>query len=89
MYDQARKSHALPVLNDPRVVGQLHCVCLFNCVIWRRVRWARDVACMEDTRRVYEMLVGRPKRKKVDVGGREIYEWMLRKMGAGMWVGLI
>jgi hypothetical protein len=44
---------------------------------------------MEDTRRVYEMLVGRPKRKKVDVGGREIYEWMLRKMGAGMWVGLI
>lgn len=50
---QARKSHALPALNNPRVVGQLHC--LFNCG-----RWARDVACVEDTRSVYEMLVGKP-----------------------------
>jgi hypothetical protein len=58
VYVQARKSHALPELNTPRVVGLLQC--LFNYGIWRRVRWARDVACMEETRSVYEILVGKP-----------------------------
>jgi hypothetical protein len=53
VYDQARKSHALPELNDPRLVGQLHCVYLTAVL-------ARDVACMEETRIVYEMLVGKP-----------------------------
>jgi hypothetical protein len=57
VYVQSRKSHALPELNNPCVVGQLHC--LFNCGIWR-ARWARDVACMEETRSVYEMLGGKP-----------------------------
>jgi hypothetical protein len=60
VYDQARKSHALPELNDPRVAGQLHCVYLFNCDVLRRVRWAGDVAYMEGTRNVYEMLVEKP-----------------------------
>jgi len=58
VYVHARKSHALPELNNPRVVGQLHC--LFNCGTWRRARWARNVAFMEERRSVYEMLVGKP-----------------------------
>jgi hypothetical protein len=30
----------------------------------RRIRWAGNVACMRDMRKVYETLVGKPERKR-------------------------
>ena len=57
----------------------------------RRMRWAGHVACIEEGRGVYKVLVGKPEGKRTigdqDVDGRIILRWIFRKLewvvGAG------
>jgi hypothetical protein len=54
----------------------------------RRMRWAGHVACMGEGRRMYKVLVGRPKGKRdhpedQGLGGRMGSEWMLGRLAWG------
>jgi hypothetical protein len=49
------------------------------------MRWLGNVACMEEIRNVYKMLVGKPEEKRPL--GR--LKWISRKLCRRMWTGLL
>jgi hypothetical protein len=57
----------------------------------RRMRWAGHVACMGEERKLYRVLVGKPKgnnhSEDQGVGGRMGSEWILGDWLGGVWVG--
>jgi hypothetical protein len=58
----------------------------------RRMRWAGHVARMGEVRGAYNILVGRPERRRplgrLGVDGRTTLRWILGKYGLGMWIGI-
>ena len=46
---------------------------------YRRLRWAGHVARMEESRSAFKILTGKPTRKRLDVDGRTILEWILKR----------
>jgi hypothetical protein len=57
----------------------------------RRMRWAGHVARMGEERKVYRVLVGKPKGKRPlgrpGVGGNMGSEWILVRLAWGVWIG--
>jgi len=60
----------------------------FRVIKSRRIRWARHVACMEEKRGIYKVLVGKPEGRRLhgrpDIDGRIILRWIFRKWGYGL-----
>jgi len=56
------------------------------------MRWIGLVACMEERRSVYRILVGKPEGKNQledpGVDERIILRWIFRKWDVGVWTGL-
>jgi hypothetical protein len=57
----------------------------------RRMRWAGNVALMEEKRNVYRLLVGKARRKDLyeDIGGWIILGWILERWDEVMLTGLV
>jgi hypothetical protein len=55
----------------------------------RRIRWAGHVACIEEKKGIYRVLVGKPEEKRPlgrpDVDGKMILKWIFRKWNVGVW----
>jgi hypothetical protein len=60
-------------------------------IMSRKMRWAEHVARMRELRNAYKILVAKPEGKKphgrIDVVGKIILKWILRKSGLGAWIG--
>jgi hypothetical protein len=58
----------------------------------RRIRWAGNVARMAEERKLYKVLVGKPKGKNHSedqgVDGRMGSEWILVRLAGGDWIQL-
>ena len=59
----------------------------------RRLRWAGHVACVGDRRYAYRVLVETSYRNNhlqdLDIVGRKMLKWVLKKWGGEAWIGLI
>ena len=70
-------------------LNYLYCVPnIVRAIKSRRMRWARHVARMGESRGVYRVLVGRPEGERDNLGnpsvdGRIILRWMFRKWDVG------
>jgi hypothetical protein len=55
----------------------------------RRMKWVGHVACMGEETRVYKVLVGKPEGGRPlgrpRQGGRIELEWILGRLGGGVW----
>jgi hypothetical protein len=76
---------------------ELHDQCSSPNIIWaiksRRVRWTEHVACREDRRDAYRILVGRPDGKDhledTDTDRSIILKCIFKKWNGEAWTGLI
>ena len=54
-----------------------------NCMEYKRLKWAGNVARMEEGRSAFKMLTGKPTGKRplgrLGVDGRTILEWTLKR----------
>jgi hypothetical protein len=66
---------------------------IIRVITSRRKRWAGHVEWMGEIRNAYNILVGKPEGKNhledLDVDGKIILEWILRKQGGRVWTGCI
>jgi hypothetical protein len=77
-------------------IEELHDQYTSPTIVWlinsRRMRWAGNLARMEEGRGVYKVLVGKPEGKRPmgrqGVDERIRLRWIFRKLDVGLWTGL-
>ena len=67
--------------------------CLVSVIKFRRLRWAGTIARIEEVTNAFKILTGKPTGKRlledVDVNGRTVLEWNLRRLVSIRGIGLM